>query len=117
MGCPKAMLENPFDPRYGVIAAASAAIGALALKLVDRAFQIRDRRDRETVDSRRELLDERIELRDRLRAAEDALAEWKEKYFKLLEESVLLKAHVTQSQEQIASLARRLDGPADPPPP
>ena len=84
------MLENPLDPRYGVIAAASAAIGALALKLVDRAFQIRDRRGKDTVDSRRELLDERIELRDRLRAAEDALAEWKEKYFKLLEESAPL---------------------------
>ena len=116
MGCPTAMLENPLDPRYGVIAAASAAIGALALKLVDRAFQIRDRRGKDTVDSRRELLDERIELRDRLRAAEDALAEWKEKYFKLLEESVLLKGHVIQLQEQIASLARRLEGPADTPP-
>ena len=116
MGCPTAMLENPLDPRYGVIAAASAAIGALALKLVDRAFQIRDRRGKDTVDSRRELLDERIELRDRLRAAEDALAEWKEKYFKLLEESVLLKAHVVQLQEQAASLAERREGPADTPP-
>jgi len=111
------MLENPLDPRYGAIAAASAAIGALALKLVDRVFQVRDRRDRETVDSRRELLEERIELRDRLRAAEDALAEWKEKYFKLLEESVLLKGHVIQLQEQLASLAERLQGPADTPPP
>ena len=45
------MLENPLDPRYGAIAAASAAIGALALKLVDRVFQVRDRRDRETVDT------------------------------------------------------------------
>ena len=106
------MLENPLDPRYGAIAAASAAIGALALKLVDRAFQIRDRRDKDTVDSRRELLDERIELRDRLRVAEDALATWKKKYFKLVEECVLVKAHVTQLQEQAASLAERIDGPA-----
>ena len=110
------MLENPLDPRYGVIAAASAAIGALALKLVDRAFQLRDRKDKDSVDSRRELLEERIELRNRQRAAEDALAEWKEKYFKLLEESVLLKAHVVQLQEQTASLADRLAGPADNPP-
>ena len=116
MGCPIAMLENPLDPRYGVIAAASAAIGALALKLVDRAFQLRDRKDKDSVDTRRELLDERIELRNRLRAAEDALAEWKEKYFKLLEESVLLKAHVVQLQEQVASLAERIEGPADSPP-
>jgi predicted nuclease with TOPRIM domain len=110
------MLENPLDPRYGVIAAASAAIGALALKLVDRAFQLRDRRDKDGVESRRELLEERIELRDRLRVAEDALAEWKEKYFKLLEESVLLKSHVVQLQEQTASLAERMEGPADTPP-
>jgi predicted nuclease with TOPRIM domain len=110
------MLENPLDPRYGAIAAASAAIGALVLKLVDRVFQIRDRNGKDTVDSRRELLEERIELRDRLRAAEDALAEWKEKYFKLLEDSVLLKAHVVQLQEQDSSLKERLEGPADTPP-
>ena len=109
------MLENPLDPRYGAIAAASAAIGALVLKLVDRVFQVRDRNGKDTVDSRRELLEERIELRDRLRAAEDALAEWKEKYFKLREESVLVKGHVAQLQEQAASLAERLEGPADTP--
>ena len=116
MGCPTAMLENPLDPRYGVIAAASAAIGALALKLVDRVFQVRDRRDKDSVDTRRELLDERIDLRNRLQAAEASLAEWKEKYFRVLEECGLLKAHIAQFAEQPTSLAERFEGPADTPP-
>jgi len=95
------MIELPIDARYSVFAGIGAAASAIFLKLLDRSFQLRDRKVDEGVAARRELLDERIELRDRLEQSEAALVAWREKYFALLEQDTLLKARAAELEQRL----------------
>lgn len=98
------MTENPFDPKYGLVAAVSATVGAILLKLIDRTFQNHDRGTSEATDLRKELRDENKELKTELQRAIDALDAWKEKYFKLLQENGEMRAKVAQLEERLREM-------------
>ena len=108
------MLDTtPFDPRYGVLAAISAAFGALTLKLLDHILSSRDRKQADGKQDERarqsELREDIRELRALLKEAEASLVEWREKHYALLDELSNLKSRLGEANERIQALLADLE--------
>ena len=85
----------------GLIAAISALIGGAGLKVVERFFRHRERRQDDMIVFRKEILDECKRLRGEL-------AEWHAKYYALMDQYIDLEKRQAILEMEMQSLRNQL---------
>lgn len=105
------LLTEIVSAKDGLIAAAGAVVGGVMLKLVDRAFQVRDKTAenaaKESTDIRKELREEIHSLRGELKEVSLQLDAWKEKYFAVLEDNAIMKGQLEDLRAKLDELSAK----------